>query len=60
MYLNGNNLEAEGVIELIKMAVDHAEVESRERQEEAAKKAEAEALALLEGIQYRVCLKKKK
>ncbi|XP_072034390.1 uncharacterized protein [Amphiura filiformis] len=49
IYLNGNNLEAEGVIELIKMAVDHAEVESRERQEEASRKAaEAEALTLLQ------------
>ena len=38
------------MIELIKLAVDHAEVESRERQEAAAKKAEEEALALLEGM----------
>lgn len=48
VYLNGNNLEAEGAIELIKLAVDQAEVESRLRQEDAAKKADEEAIALLQ------------
>nr|XP_054770701.1 uncharacterized protein LOC129278584 [Lytechinus pictus] len=47
VYLNGNNLEAEGVSELIRLAVDHAEAESYQRAQEAIKKADEEALALL-------------
>lgn len=49
VYLNGNNLEAEGVSELIRLAVDHAETESYHRGQEAMKKADEEALALLAG-----------
>ena len=40
-------------IQLIILAKNHAEVESRERQEAAAKKAEVEVLALLEGMGVR-------
>ncbi|XP_038050255.1 uncharacterized protein LOC119723597 isoform X1 [Patiria miniata] len=47
IYLNGNNLEAEGAIELIKLAADHAEMETYERNEGARLKAEEEAQALL-------------
>ncbi|XP_071798690.1 uncharacterized protein [Asterias amurensis] len=47
IYLNGNNLEAEGTIELVKLAADHAEMESYERAETARLKAEEEAQALL-------------
>ncbi|XP_022098744.1 uncharacterized protein LOC110983635 isoform X2 [Acanthaster planci] len=47
IYLNGNNLEAEGAIELIKLAADHAEMENYERNEVARLKAEEEAQALL-------------
>ena len=49
IYLNGNNLEAEGTIELVKLAADHAEMESYERAETARLKAEEEAQALLMG-----------
>lgn len=48
LYLNGNDLEAEGVSELIRLAVDHAETESYHRAEESQRKAEDEALALLQ------------
>lgn len=50
VYLNGNNLEAEGAIELIKLSADQAEVESLQRAEEKQRKAEEEALALLAGL----------
>ena len=41
MYLDGNRLECEGVIELIKLFADHAEMESIER----ADKKEEEKLS---------------
>ncbi|XP_070538702.1 uncharacterized protein [Ptychodera flava] len=42
LYLNGNNLEAEGAIELIKLVSDNAKVEHYEREEAARRKAEEE------------------
>jgi len=42
MYLDGNNLECEGLIELIKFCAEHAEVEHYEREEAARIKAEEE------------------
>jgi len=45
LYIDGNDLQCEGVVELIKMCVDRAEEEAYLREEEARKKAEEEALA---------------
>ena len=42
LYLDGNNLECEGLIELIKICAEHAEIEHYEREEEAIRKAEEE------------------
>ncbi|XP_077987813.1 uncharacterized protein LOC144442361 [Glandiceps talaboti] len=45
LYLNGNNIEAEGAIELIKLVTDNAKVEHYDRLEEAQRKMEEEAAA---------------
>ncbi|XP_033103868.1 ribonuclease inhibitor-like [Anneissia japonica] len=47
VYLNGNNLETEGAIELVKLLADHAEMESWERADMVERKAEEEAEAAL-------------
>ena len=47
LFLDGNDLQCEGAVELIKMCVDHAEEEAYLREEEARKKAEEEALAAM-------------
>ncbi|XP_048247427.1 uncharacterized protein LOC124119712 [Haliotis rufescens] len=44
MYLDGNNLECEGVTELIKLCVDQAEAESFQKAEAARIKEQEEAL----------------
>nr|KAG5698008.1 hypothetical protein BaRGS_005826 [Batillaria attramentaria] len=44
LYLDGNNLQCEGTMELIKLCVDQAEFEAFQREEEARRKAEEEAL----------------
>lgn len=43
LYLDGNDLECEGVMELIQRCADKAENEAFERDEMARKKAEQEA-----------------
>jgi len=43
LYLDGNSLECEGVVELIKLFADHAEMEAIER----AEKKEQEALGII-------------
>ncbi|KAK6184718.1 hypothetical protein SNE40_007130 [Patella caerulea] len=43
LYLDGNNLECEGTIELIKICVDQAEFEAFQKAEAAKKKLEEEA-----------------
>ncbi|XP_071949865.1 uncharacterized protein [Antedon mediterranea] len=47
IFLNGNNLQTEGAIELIVLLADHAEVESLNRVEKAERNAEEEAQAAL-------------
>ena len=49
VYLDGNNLESEGTMELIKLCVDQAELEAFQREEEEKRKAEEEALKAEEG-----------
>ncbi|CAL1546905.1 unnamed protein product [Lymnaea stagnalis] len=44
LFLDGNELECEGTIELIKLCVDQADIEAYEREEEAKKKEEEKAL----------------
>ena len=43
VYLNGNNLECEGVMQLIKLCVDQAEEEAEKRKESLRLLAEEEA-----------------
>ncbi|BFZ06078.1 hypothetical protein BsWGS_09117 [Bradybaena similaris] len=44
LYLDGNELQCEGTMELIKLCVDQAEIEAYLREEEAKRKAEEELL----------------
>lgn len=52
LYLDGNDLECEGAMDLIKQCVSQAEEEAFARAEEARLKAEAEAEAALAGKRY--------
>ena len=45
LYLDGNDLECEGVVELIKLCADHAETETYEKELEEKRKQEAAAAA---------------
>ncbi len=49
LYLDGNDLGCEGAVELIKLCADFAEAETFQREEEARRKAEEEALAAQKG-----------
>uniref|UniRef100_A0A0B6ZLY1 Uncharacterized protein n=2 Tax=Arion vulgaris TaxID=1028688 RepID=A0A0B6ZLY1_9EUPU len=44
LFLDGNELQCEGAIELIKLCVDQAEIEAYQREEEEKKKTEEEEL----------------
>ncbi|GFN94416.1 NACHT lrr and pyd domains-containing protein 9 [Plakobranchus ocellatus] len=44
LFLDGNELQCEGVTELIKLCVDQSETEAYQREEDAKRKAEEEAL----------------
>nr|XP_006819146.1 PREDICTED: uncharacterized protein LOC100369968 [Saccoglossus kowalevskii] len=48
LYLNGNNLESEGAVELIKLVTDNAKVEHYEREEAARLKSEEAAQVALD------------
>lgn len=50
LYLDGNDLQCEGTMELIKLCVDQAEYEAFKREETARIKAEEKALKAQEGI----------
>ena len=50
LYLDGNELQCEGTMELIKLCVDQAEIEAYQREEEAKRKEEEEALKTEEGM----------
>ena len=52
MFIDGNDLECEGTIELIKACAEHAEVEHCERIEAARKKQEEAELAEAEGRDF--------
>ena len=45
LYVDGNDLQCEGLIELVKLCADHAEEESYQREQERARKQEEEAEA---------------
>ena len=45
LYVDGNDLQCEGLIELVKLCADHAEEESYQREQERARKEEEEAEA---------------
>ena len=45
MYVDGNDLQCEGLIELVKLCADHAEEESYQREQERARKEQEEAEA---------------
>jgi hypothetical protein len=45
LYLDGNELGCEGAIDLIKLCVDQAELETLQREEEEKRKAEEEQQA---------------
>lgn len=45
LFLDGNDLGCEGVVELIKLCAEHAEVETFQREEEEKRKLEEKALA---------------
>ena len=62
LYLDGNDLQCEGTLDLIKLCADHAEVEAFQRAEEARIKEEEAALAAEQGgneICVLICLSKK-
>ena len=52
LFLDGNELQCEGVTELIKLCVDQSETEAYQREEEAKRKAEEEALQAENGTIY--------
>ena len=54
LYLDGNDLQCEGVIELIKLCADHAEEEAYQREQDRIRKAEEEAEAEMKGKLLRI------
>ena len=49
LYLDGNNLQCEGAMEIIKLCADNAELEAYLREEQARLKEEEEALQAEKG-----------
>ena len=50
LYLDGNELQCEGAMELVKLCADHAVTEAYLREEELKRKEEEEALKKEQGL----------